>query len=129
VVSFLLGRASREPKLKPPPESPSVTSMKQESHVRSIDPAGDTTSTRPYSMFRSADGTVYWAAWCPGCAKRRVQTAVAGNERTQCVGCKTCGALVAVDLGRGGLSAGSLSAKIRYAWRYGRHHPLSRAER
>jgi hypothetical protein len=100
-VSFLLGRAPREPRLKPFFESPAVTSMKQESLLPPTDPAGDATSTRPYSTFRNGDGTVYWAAWCPGCAKQHVQTAIAGNERTACVGCKACGAFVAVDLGGG----------------------------
>ena len=73
--------------------------MKHASRLASTRPARDTAPASPYSIFRGADGTVYWAAWCPGCAKQDVQTAVAGNERTRCVGCKTCGAFVVVNIG------------------------------
>jgi len=51
----------------------------------------------PCCICRGADGTLYWATWCPHCEERDVQTAIAGSQRAQTAECSVCGTRVEVD--------------------------------
>jgi hypothetical protein len=55
-------------------------------------------SAAPYCICRGADGTIYWATWCPRCEKEDIQSAIAGNHRTQSGECSVCGTTVEVDV-------------------------------
>jgi len=55
-------------------------------------------SSPPFCICRGADGTIYWATWCPRCEKDDVQTAIAGNQRNESAQCSVCGTTVAIEL-------------------------------
>ena len=51
----------------------------------------------PCCICRGADGTLYWAAWCPKCEERDIHTAIAGSHRAESGQCSVCGTMVLVE--------------------------------
>ena len=75
-----------------------LKSTPEEPYVRHVSEA---ITAAPCCICRGADGTIYWATWCPRCEKDDVESAIAGNHRTESAECSVCGTTIAVDVARG----------------------------
>jgi hypothetical protein len=75
-----------------------LKSTPEEPYVRHVSEA---IIASPCCICRGADGTIYWATWCPRCEKDDVESAIAGNHRTESAECSVCGTTIAVDVAQG----------------------------